>query len=63
MDGFHKSLDNRRVTCVFSIVLAELASVVVECPRLCYLDGYELDDDVHRLYSLEIVGEMSADTE
>lgn len=45
------------------MVFAQLAGAAVEGPRLGNLDGNKFDYDIHRLYTVEIVGKMCADTE
>ena len=44
-------------------ILAQLARVVVERPALGDFGSQQLDDDVHRLYTIEVVGPASADAE
>ena len=63
MQSLLESLDNFGLPGVLSGVFRQLTRIVIVGPTLGYLRPDELDDDVHRLNSLEIIGEMGADTE
>ena len=63
MKGSHKPFDHFRLTRVFAFVFADLTRFVVKIPRFGDLNRDQLDDDIHRLYTGEIVREMRADAE
>ena len=63
VQSLHKTGNHFGLPRVFSEVFRQLTRVVIVGPTLGYLRPNELDDDVHRLNSLEIIGEMGADTE
>lgn len=61
MQCLHEASDHLWVAGVLATVFTDLAGVVVEWPRLSDLGSYKFDDDVHRAYVVEVVGEMRAD--
>lgn len=63
VDSVHETLDNLRLSGVLAVVLTYLASIVIERPRLCYLHGNKLYDDVHRSDSIEVISKVSTYSE
>ena len=62
MQSLLESLDNFGLPGVLSGVFRQLTRVVIVGPTLGNLRRNQLNDDVQRLNSCEIVGEMGADT-
>ena len=58
MQGLHETLDDLGVADMFSFVLADFASVVIESPWFRDFGGDKFDDDIQGFYLVEIVGEM-----
>ena len=63
MYSLHETLDNLWFTRVFTFIFRYLAGVIIVWPQLCYLNCYELNNDVHRLNMWEVIGEVSAYSE
>ena len=63
MENFEEKVDGGFVARVFAGFFAQFARGAVEGPLFGNLYGYQLYDNVHRLYAVEIVGEMGADAE
>ena len=61
MQGSHKPFDYFRTPRVFAFVFADLTRFVVKIPRFGDLNRNQLDDNIHRLYTGEIVREMRTD--
>ena len=63
VQGLHKARNHFGLPRVFSEVFRQLTRVVIVGPTLGNLRRNQLNDDVQRLNSCEIIGEMGADTE
>lgn len=62
MQNGKKTVDGRLVAGVFSGLFAKLAGIAIEGPRFRDFHRNKFYDNVHRLYAVEVVGEMSAYT-
>ena len=63
MNKSFETFDQFCIACVFAFILTDFARLTIEWPRLRDFDICEFYDDVHWLYSIEVIGEVRANSE